>query len=93
MRDGLGKDLEIRFSDCDRKAQKKTDSKDQWEIFCACERSSNLVSNWCHGLLSSQREKAHTDNQHQGSDKKGQEKIRLHRGNVQAQNKDDNNDW
>ena len=38
-------------------------------------------------------EKAHTDNQHQGSDKKGQEKIRLHRGNVQAQKKDDNNDW
>ena len=93
MRDGLGKDLEIRFSDCDRKAQKKTDSKDQWEIFCTCERCSNLISNWCHGLLSSQREKAHTDNQHQGSDKKCQEKIRLHRGNVQAQKKDDNNDW
>ena len=26
MRDGLGKDLEIRFSDCDRKAQKKKQS-------------------------------------------------------------------
>ena len=33
MRDGLGKNLKIRFSDRDREAQKKTDSKDQREIF------------------------------------------------------------
>ena len=51
MRDGLGKNLKIRFSDRDREAQKKTDSKDKREIFCACERCSNLISNWCHRLL------------------------------------------
>ena len=93
MGDGLGKDLKVWFCNGDRKAQKETDSEDQWEIFGARQGGSDLISDRCHRLLGSQGEKAHTDDQYQGSDKECQEKIRLHRGNVQAQKKDDDDDW